>query len=64
MKQCTKCNKMFKRMDLRKFYENIICDDCYIDEIVPRMPKAHYDNEAEFMNRLKESYTVRQQQFH
>jgi len=27
-----------------------ICEDCYIDEIMPKMPKSHYDNDAEFLS--------------
>jgi len=49
---------------VKKLHTKILCEDCYIDEFMPKMPKAHYDNDAEFMNRLKDSYSVRKQQYH
>ncbi len=42
----------------------MLCEDCYIDEVMPKMPKAHYNNDSEFMNRLKDSYSVHPQQYH
>jgi hypothetical protein len=64
MPDCAKCNKPIKAEDAKKLHSKILCDDCYIDEVMPKMPKAHYDNDAEFMNRLKDSYSVRKQQYH
>ena len=64
MKKCSKCNAAVKDEDARELRSEILCEDCYIDEVAPRMGKSHYDNDAEFMQRLKDSYTVRNQQFH
>jgi hypothetical protein len=61
---CTKCNKSIQDSDAKMLHTKILCEDCYIDEVMPKMPKAHYDNDAEFMNRLKDSYSVRKQQYH
>ncbi len=48
----------------REFHSKILCEDCYLDEVMPKMPKSHYDNNAEFMQRLKDSSPVRNQQYH
>ena len=61
---CTKCKESFRDEDMKNLHGKILCEDCYIDEVVPKMPKAHYDNDSEFMNRLKDSYSVRKQQYH
>ncbi len=64
MKKCTKCNSYLKEVDGREFHSKILCEDCYIDEVMPKMPKSYYDNDAEFMQRLKDSYSVHNQQYH
>lgn len=64
MSICSKCQKTISEDEKQILNTRILCDDCYLDEVMPRMPKAHYDNEAEFMNRLKDSYSVRKQQYH
>lgn len=61
---CEKCNKTITDGDAKIFHTKILCEDCYIDEVMPMMPKAHYDNDAEFMNRLKDSYSIRKQHYH
>ncbi len=64
MQNCENCKKSFQNDDLKELFKKMLCEDCYIDKVVPKMPKAHYDNDAEFMNRLKDSYIARAQQFH
>lgn len=64
MKTCHNCNNMIEDADVKERHAKILCEDCYIDEVMPKMPKSHYDNDAEFMQRLKDSYPVRKQQFH
>jgi hypothetical protein len=64
MKRCEKCQSAINKNEGREFRSKELCEDCYIDEVMPKRPKSHYDNEAEFMQRLKESYPVRNQQFH
>ncbi len=64
MPNCTKCNQKIQDGDVKEIHAKILCDDCYINEVMPKMPKAHYDNDDEFMNRLKDSYIVRKQQYH
>ena len=64
MKSCERCQSILNEDDGREFHSNILCEDCYIDEVMPKMPKSHYDNDAEFMQRLKDSYPVRNQQYH
>ena len=58
------CEKPFHEYDLKEFHTKMLCEDCYIDEVMPKMPKAHYTNDSEFMNRLKDSYIAHAQQFH
>jgi hypothetical protein len=64
MKKCEKCKSPIKEDDERELHSKILCEDCYIDEVMPKMPKSHYDNDAEFMQRLKDSYSVRKQRYH
>jgi hypothetical protein len=64
MKECEKCKSHIREDEGRKFNSKFLCEDCYIDEVMPKIPKSHYDNEAEFMQRLKDSYPVRKQQYH
>jgi len=64
MKKCDKCETPIAEDDGRELHLKILCDDCYLDEVMPKMPKAHYDNDAEFMQRLQDSYSVVKQQFH
>lgn len=64
MKICSKCKVSFQDGEMKNLHGKLLCEDCYIDEVLPKMPKAHYENDSEFMNRLKESYSVRKQQYH
>ena len=64
MINCDKCNKAVNEGEGRKHNSKTLCEDCYIDELMPRMPKAHYDNDAEFMQRLQDSYSLHPQKFH
>ena len=64
MKRCAKCQLTLNKDEGWEFHLKIMCEDCYIDEVMPKMPKSHYDNDAEFMQRLKDSYPVRNQQYH
>jgi len=64
MQNCENCKKSFHYDELKEFYTKRLCEDCYIDEVVPKMPKAHYGNDVEFMNRLKDSYIAHPQRFH
>lgn len=64
MKICTNCKKSLQDGDVKKLNGKILCEECYIDMVVPKMPKSHYENDAEFMNRIKDSYPVRKQQYH
>ncbi len=63
MSICLKCKETISDEDVKMHHKKILCEDCYIDEIMPKMQKAHYDNDAEFMNRLQDSYSVRKQQY-
>ena len=64
MKNCNKCKQTIQNGDEKKLHEETLCEDCYIDAVMPKMPKGHYDNDAEFMQRLQDSYSVRKQQYH
>jgi len=64
MIKCEKCKSPINEDDGRDFHSKILCEDCYIDEVMPKKPKSHYDNDAEFMQRLKDSNPVRNQQYH
>jgi len=61
---CDKCKLPIQDGDARKLGSSTFCEDCYIDEVMPKQPKSHYDNDAEFMQRLKDSNPARKQQYH
>jgi len=64
MKNCAKCKQAIQNGDEKELNRITLCEDCYVDEVVPKMPKAHYDNDVEFMQRLQDSYSAIKQQFH
>ncbi len=64
MKKCARCKAVIRVGDEKSLHSEIVCEDCFIDAIIPKMPKAHYANDTEFMQRLQESYSVIKQQFH
>ncbi len=64
MKTCEKCNITVEDKDSKQYYSTRLCEDCYIDELMPKMIKSHYKNQSEFMNRLKDSYITHPQQYH
>ena len=64
MKNCDKCKASIIADDGRELHSMQLCEDFYIDEVMPKMAKSHYENDAEFMQRLKDSYSVRKQQYH
>ncbi len=64
MLNCDKCKKTFKEGEGRRHNSETLCEDCFIDELMPNKQKAHYDNDAEFMQRLQDSYPVHPQKFH
>ncbi len=65
MMHCDKCKKPMDNGEARELNSKILCDDCYIDDIWPRVRKMYYENDqAEFMRRLKETYSLHPQQYH
>ena len=63
MKTCSKCKKDIKDSDKRIFETQILCEDCYIEKLAPKPGMKWSENDsAEFMRRLKTSYSVRKQQ--
>ncbi len=64
MRNCDNCKKFFQDDDVKDFNTRILCEDCYIDEVMPKMLKPHYNNDTEFLNRLKDSYIAHAQKFH
>jgi len=65
MKKCDKCNSKMIRGEERNLNSIILCEDCYIDAILPRVCKMYYEyDSSEFMRRLKDSYISCPQQFH
>lgn len=64
MDNCERCKITIQDGDGKTLGSNVLCEDCYIDEVMPKRAKSHYDNDAEFMQRLKDSCPVRNQQYH
>lgn len=64
MNICDSCKKDFNEDELREYRSVMLCEDCYIDVIEPQKSKSHYNNDAEFMQRLKDNSALHPQQFH
>ncbi len=64
MKLCNKCKTAINDGDERILHLELICEDCYIDAHMPKMLKALYNKDSDFMQRLQTSYSVRKQQFY
>ena len=62
---CHKCRMPIAAGEERRLGSAILCDECLLDAIWPKMGKTWYRNEpAEFMRRLKDTPPSRPQQFH
>ncbi len=64
MEKCEKCGSRIKADEGREFHSKALCEDCYIDEVMPKTQKSHYDNDVEFIQRLRDSCPARKQQYH
>ena len=65
MTNCDKCQKAIEAGEEREYRSQILCEDCYLDAIWPRVRKTYYEHDsAEFMRRLKEAYSLHPQQYH
>ncbi len=64
MKHCEKCKASINDENVIIFQAKVLCEDCFIDAQMPKMSKALYNNDSDFMQRLQNSYSVRKQQFH
>lgn len=43
----------------------MLCEDCYLELRLPKVGKTFYENDpAEFMRRLKDSYSAHPQRYH
>ncbi|MCP4578203.1 MAG: hypothetical protein GY846_18180 [Deltaproteobacteria bacterium] len=63
--KCDKCRASFDREELRPFHSQMLCDDCYISAIWPKVRKTYYNGDpGEFMHRLKKSYSIIPQRYH
>ncbi len=62
--KCHRCGRSADE-ELWAVGSEMLCDDCYISTIWPVVRKAYYSNSpAEFMHRLKKSYTILPQKYH
>ncbi len=65
MSNCSKCKNRIVDGEESSFQGEILCDDCYIDRIWPKVRKTYYENDpAGFLRRLQESYSTHPQRFH
>ncbi len=62
---CHQCKDKIKIGEEIKHKSKVLCEDCYIDAVMPDVGKTFYENDnAEFMRRLQKSYSVRKQKYH
>ncbi len=65
MVKCNRCGRVVNGDDEYRHHLEVLCEDCCIDVLVPRVRKMYYENCGHnFMLRLKDSYIARPQQFH
>ncbi len=65
MINCYKCNNSINDGEGVEHNSVVLCEDCYLDTIISPVRKMYYENNnAAFMQRLKESYPVHKQKFH
>jgi hypothetical protein len=65
MEKCDVCGLPLEDGEKRERNGRSICEDCYIDGLLPPVRKMHYENSsANFMIRLKDSYIAHPQKFH
>ncbi len=65
MIRCSKCNIALKDGDEKEHELKILCEDCYLDAVTPKVGKTYYEHDkAEFMRRLQNSQLVRKQKYH
>ena len=65
MKHCQICHERLQDGDGHESEGLTLCDECYLDRVWPKVRQAYYENDpAEFMKRLKRSYSVHPQKFH
>jgi len=64
MPKCDKCDLPVHDKDKRGFNGKTLCEDCYIDMLLPPVRKMYYENSDSFMLRLKDSYIACPQQYH
>ena len=63
--KCDKCKRFLDDGEEIEFCSKMLCDDCYIDGIQPKVRKEYYENNpGEFMQRLKNAYSMHPQKYH
>ena len=62
---CSRCKTPLLPGEERTHDGRLWCEDCYIDTVMPKVRKMFYENDpAEFMRRLKTSYSAHPQRYH
>lgn len=65
MTVCDKCNRIIDDGQKAKSDSEVLCDDCYIENILSEVRKVYYENSPdEFMQRLQHSFSVNPQRYH
>ena len=65
MLACVLCNKKFHTFEMIEYSNGPVCEDCYIDLLMPQVPKMMFEHDpAAFMIRLKDSYIACPQRYH
>jgi hypothetical protein len=65
MTACDSCNEAIDDGRGKRFNDKLLCEDCYIAAIWPKVRKSYYEYDPdEFMRRLQNSYSVHPQQYH
>ena len=63
--KCDGCGMAVGEGEFHEFRGRTLCDDCYIDATMPKVRKTWNPNgPAEFMERLKDTYSIHPQKYH
>jgi len=61
---CDQCKTTMAPGEEREHNGRLLCEDCFIDTVMPKVRKMFYENDpAEFMRRMNSSYSAHPQRY-
>jgi len=63
MELCAECGSHLQDDEGRMLQGALLCDDCYLKAVTPKVLPQHRNGKDEFMLRLKNAYPAKRQKF-